>query len=63
MIRYIQRKLRALFLWHFRDDLRLAYQAGYQAGEEDVRDHIRQDAYAEGWHDGYRCGLAEAPEH
>ena len=50
MSRWVQRKLRAVFLRYFRDDLRLAYDRGYIAGLE--------DAGGPAFEDGFEAGVA-----
>lgn len=60
MRRYFQRKLRAMFLWHFRDDIRLAYDRGYLTGLQDAGGPAFEDGYAEGFVGG--MGFAANPD-
>lgn len=60
MSRWVQRKLRAMFLWHFRDDIRLAYDQGYLIGLQDAGGPAFEDGYAEGFVDG--MGFAANPD-
>lgn len=59
MSRWLQRKLRALFLWHFRDDLGAAYDAGYIAGIQDAGGPAFEDGYDAGYGKGYGDGLSD----
>lgn len=52
MAEYIQRKLRALLLRYFSDDLVLAYDRGFAAGVADANVEAYDEGYAHGLEDG-----------